>query len=130
MAQPGFRVGKGNGRMAWPCAAVMAFALLGGCGRQPGKVLGKAPAGEPRNIIAVRAGETAPRVTLKGVIVEKCPAAGCWFYLQDETGTIRVDTKAAGFVVVDVPLQTHVTVSGTVLSSGDDVSIQAAGLRY
>jgi uncharacterized protein YdeI (BOF family) len=109
---------------------LLTVALATGCARQPGKVLGKSPAGDLSNIIAVRAGETRPKVTLSGVMVEKCPAAGCWFYLQDDTGIMRVDTKAARFVVVDVPLQTKVTVSGAVVTSSEDVSIQATGLRY
>lgn len=112
---------------------ILACALLGAltaCSRQLGHVLGKTPSGETRNIIAVRAGETLPVVALRGTIVEKCPTAGCWFYLQDETGTIKVDTKSAGFVVVDLPLQTLVTVSGRVVNSNDDVTIEATGLRY
>jgi uncharacterized protein YdeI (BOF family) len=110
--------------------ALLSCCLASGCHRQNGSVLGKAPTGDVRNIIAVRAGETPPTVTLKGRIVEKCPVAGCWFYLQDATGTIKVDTKAAGFVVVNVPLQTTVTVTGTILTESEDVSIQASGLRY
>jgi len=45
------------------------------------------------------------RVVLHGRMTQKCPVAGCWFMLHDETGTIKVDTKNAGFVVVDIPLQ-------------------------
>jgi uncharacterized protein YdeI (BOF family) len=111
-------------------SAALALALTVGCGGQKGKVLGKAPSGKIYNIIAVRAGDTPRSLSLSGAIVEKCPVAGCWFYLQDETGTIKVDTKAAGFVVVDLPLQTKVTVSGQVLSDSEDVSLQATGLRY
>jgi uncharacterized protein YdeI (BOF family) len=109
---------------------LFGVVLLSGCQRKAGTVLGKPAKGEIRNILAIRAGDTAPTVTLQGKIVEKCPAAGCWFYLQDDTGTIRVDTKAAGFVVVNVPLQTTVTVSGKVVTESDDVSVQASGLRY
>jgi uncharacterized protein YdeI (BOF family) len=93
-------------------------------------VLGKVPKGQVRQVLAVRAGDTPPQVTLQGVLVEKCPVAGCWFYLQDDTGMIKVDTKAAGFVVVNVPLQTRVTVSGRIASESDDVCLQATGLRY
>jgi uncharacterized protein YdeI (BOF family) len=112
------------------CCSLAVVTCLSGCRREAGTVLGKSPSGEVRNIIAVRAGETPPRVTLKGQMVEKCPVAGCWFYLQDDTGTIKVDTKTAGFVVVNVPLHSKVTVSGTVVSQSEDVSLQATGLRY
>jgi hypothetical protein len=63
-------------------------------------------------------------------MIEKCPVAGCWFRLQDPTGTIKVDTKSAGFVVVDVPLQSQVIVAGKVVAEGSDVVLEATGLRY
>ncbi len=108
----------------------LAVVFLAGCGSGKGTVLGKAPSGTPKNILAIRAGDTPPTVTLQGVMVEKCPVAGCWFYLQDETGTIKVDTKDAGFVVVNVPLKTQVTVSGKLRTEGDEVTVAATGLRY
>jgi uncharacterized protein YdeI (BOF family) len=63
-------------------------------------------------------------------MVEKCPVAGCWFRLRDHTGTIKVDTKSAGFVVVDVPLEQKMTVAGTVTSDGDEVVLAATGVSY
>ena len=56
--------------------------------------------------------------------------AGCWFSIRDNTGTIKIDTKAAGFVVLDVPLGTVVTVSGKVARDGQDRLVEATGLRY
>ena len=117
-------------RAAWAGGLMTMLLLLAACHRDAGTVLGKAPGGAPRNIVAVRAGDTPPNVTLRGVMVEKCPVAGCWFYLQDDTGIIKVDTKTAGFVVVNVPLQTKITVSGRIISEGEDVSIEGTGLRY
>ncbi|HMJ92351.1 MAG TPA: hypothetical protein VK530_21190, partial [Candidatus Acidoferrum sp.] len=61
---------------------------------------------------------------------EKCPVAGCWFMLRDSSGTIKVDTKNAGFVVVEVPLQSIVTISGRVVTNGTERFIDATGLRY
>ena len=104
--------------------------LAAGCHKMPGVVLGKAPKGEIRNILAIRAGDTPPLVTITGVMIEKCPVAGCWFRLRDDTGIIKVDTKAAGFVVVNVPLESKVTVSGKIATEGDETFIQASGLRY
>ena len=108
----------------------LLVALAAGCSKPAGKVLGKAPKGEPKNIIAIKAGDVPPQVTVQGVMIEKCPVAGCWFRLHDRTGTIKVDTKAAGFVVVDLPLETQMTVAGKVVSDGNDVALEATGLRY
>ncbi len=113
------------------CAILLgALVLLVGCHRQQGKVLGKAPEGEVRTILAVRAGDTPPRVTLSGSMVEKCPVAGCWFRLRDATGEIKVDTTAAGFVVAALPLETKMTVAGKITDTGDEVIIEASGIRY
>ena len=114
---------------------LVSFSLLGlvaltGCGRADGKVKGVAPKGEPRTVLAVKAGDTPQTVTLRGKLVEKCPVAGCWFRLQDNTGMIKVDTKTAKFVVTDIPLQTTVTVSGKLAQEENEPILQATGLRY
>ena len=116
--------------MKFPLLLVTALLTLAGCHRQPGKVLGTAPSGEVRTVLAVRAGDTPPKVTLSGKMVEKCPVAGCWFRLQDATGTIKVDTRTAGFVVTELPLETKLTVAGKIADTGDEVVIEATGLRY
>ena len=104
--------------------------LVSGCQKQQGTVLGKAPSGDVRSILAVRAGDAPPQVTLSGSMVEKCPVAGCWFRLRDDTGTIKIDTKTAGFVVTAVPLETKMTVAGKITDTGDEVIIEASGIRY
>jgi uncharacterized protein YdeI (BOF family) len=112
-------------------AAALAIAILIGTAcRKSGSVLGNAPGGEPRSVVATREGLTPPNVTLHGKMVEKCPTAGCWFYLSDPTGAIKVDTKTAGFVVTKVPLQAEVTVSGKLVQEGSDTVLEATGLRY
>ena len=110
------------------CVCLM-LALVG-CHRPQSAVLGKAPTGEPHTIRAIRAGDTPSVVTVSGVMFEKCPVAGCWLRMRDETGTIKVDTKSAGFVVVNVPLDSKVTVMGKIVTEGSDVSLAAEGLRY
>src|SRR5262245_27289733 len=107
-----------------------ALVALVGCGHADGKVKGVAPKGELRTVLAVRAGDTPQTVTLHGKIIEKCPVAGCWFRLQDDTGVIKVDTKTARFVVTDIPLQTTVTVSGKLAQEENEPVLQATGLRY
>ncbi len=63
-------------------------------------------------------------------MIEKCPVAGCWFVVQDGSGRIKVDTKNAGFVVVDVPLQVSLLIAGRVTTNGGERFIDATGVRY
>jgi len=114
------------------CSFALCLLILSvtGCSKPKGTVLGKAPKGEPQTILAVRDGITPPNVTLRGAMIEKCPTAGCWFILADRTGGLKVDTKNAGFVVVKVPLQTEVTVSGKIVHEGSEPVLEATGLRY
>ncbi len=116
---------------AFACVALTGFAALtAGCqSLGSSTVLGIAPASAatitPIARLATKAG--TPQ-TIRGKMIEKCPVAGCWFRVQDATGAIKVDTKAAGFVVSDIPLNTEVTVTGTVAATGDR-EIDATGLR-
>ncbi len=113
-----------------PWWALIATSLVIGCGQPKANVKGAAPNGNPSTVLAVRAGDTSATPTIEGVLVEKCPVAGCWFKLQDGTGVIKVDTKTAGFVVTDIPLQTKLTVGGKIGWEGDEAVLQATGVRY
>ncbi len=106
------------------------LSVMVGCQKPQGNVLGKSPTGDLRTVLAVTAGDTPPQVALTGVMVEKCPVAGCWFRLRDRTGIIKVDTKPAGFVVVNVPLESTLTVAGKVVAEGDQIVLEASGIRY
>jgi uncharacterized protein YdeI (BOF family) len=107
----------------------VAALLAAGCGGPP-KILGQAPKGKLVPIAAVRTLAASSPALIRGKMVEKCPAAGCWFVVRDKTGLVKVDTKSAGFVVLDVPLGTEMTVVGTAAGSGDGRLIEATGVRY
>ncbi len=102
---------------------------LTGCQPQASTVLGKIPAQQVSATVRELPAKTGATVTMQGEMVEKCPVAGCWFMLRDKTGIVRVDTKAAGFVVSEVPIHTQMTVSGTV-TPGTEASLKATGIRY
>ena len=110
------------------CGTLLALAAVG-CGSKS-KVLGKAPSNKPSTVLAIHSGDAPVNLALEGSIIEKCPQAGCWFRLEDGTGVIKVDTKAAGFVVTEVPLNTKVKVAGTIQRVGEETQLQATGLSY
>lgn len=107
-----------------------ACLALAGCSPKQAHVLGVAPVAQAGSTVSSLAKSPASaKVTVQGEMIEKCPVAGCWFILRDKTGTVRVDTKAAGFVVSSVPLHTQMTVSGTVVP-GAQPGLAATGVRY
>ena len=109
---------------------LLAAVVLTGCFDRGPKTLGKMSEGTPVSIASLE--KTAPEspVLVHGTMTKKCPVAGCWLILHDESGSIKVDTKNAGFVVVDVPLNTTMTVAGRVVTNGPERLIDAAGIRY
>lgn len=114
-------------------ALVLAFALVlaAGCSHREGRELGAAIHGNPISIAALKQSQGNPTVVLAGTITRKCPVAGCWFTLDDGTGTIQVDTKNSGFVVLDVPLKSRLLVTGHLVSSDTGGrSLDATGIRY
>ena len=135
-------------KTSWFVISVLSpGVLLAGCGQKQELVRGVAPVGTVitvREVIGLNALKTpASRITdktanmrqngrqvmLRGEMIEKCPVAGCWFKLRDATGVIKVDTKAAGFVVSDIPLHSQVTVQGSLVSTTQD-EVAAIGIRY
>ena len=120
-----------------PCAVkrlgiafCVVLALAAGCTRTGTTVFGTAP---QAGLVTIAAANTSPgnaSVAVRGTMVEKCPVAGCWFMLRDQSGTIKVDTKVAGFVVSKVPLQTEMVVSGIIRTNDSQRVIEAAGLRF
>ena len=109
---------------------VLMLSLLWGCSRHGATVLGQPPEGTVVDLATARLASGGASVIVRGKMIEKCPEAGCWFVLQDGSGKARVDTKTAGFVVVEVPLNRMLTVSGTWVTNGAEVLLAATGIRY
>lgn len=101
-----------------------------GCSPAGSRILGQMPGPDPVEIRSVQTNPGSGPLTVSGVMIEKCPEAGCWFVLRDHTGTLKVDTKTAGFVVVDIPLNRRLTVVGQVITNGTQVLLAATGIRY
>lgn len=116
------------------CCLLIASALAG-CGSHQAALLGKPPAAAVSSlavspVATAQHAKLAQVVKLTGTMSEKCPIAGCWFYMFDKTGKIKVDTKAAGFTVAEVPLQSQVTVTGKVVTEGSERKIEATSVSY
>jgi uncharacterized protein YdeI (BOF family) len=70
-------------------------------------------------------------VTVTGEMTQKCPTTGCWFYIKDSTGEIRVDTAPSGFTITDVPLHKTITVHGkVVVPESGQAELVATGVEY
>ena len=109
---------------------VACSALVQGCGQHQETTRGAAlPAIAVSTVAQLAKVEHAGPVLLRGEMIDKCPVAGCWFMLRDKTGVVRVDTKAAGFVVSDVALHTTLTVTGKV-TPGMQPRLAATGIRF
>ena len=98
------------------------------------RILGQPPVtAAETTIAAVRqqpdsfAGQT---VAITGRITQCCPSAGCWFYLNDGTGNLRVDARPGGFSVLGLPTGAQVTAYGVLTQEpGEDLQLSAVGAR-
>jgi uncharacterized protein YdeI (BOF family) len=114
--------------------AVMAVAGYVIKGRTATAEMLGAPLSEGTRTITVaealnHSGGDHAHIVLKGSLDRKCPTSGCWFYLKDSTGTIRVDTQFSGFNVVKVRVGSRVTVQGTIMQPNNgEPQLSAAGM--
>ncbi len=111
-------------------ALCLIVAMLNaGCHKSEVKTMGAPLASVPLlNVKEIKASK-GKTVLVKGTMIEKCPVAGCWFKLQDKSGIVKIDAKAAGFVVTEIPLNTEITASGKVVD-GENPTVLATGIRY
>ena len=67
-------------------------------------------------------------VRLEGKITRECPS-GCWFFLEDETGTIYVDISPSG-LSIPPKVGKKVVVEGVPTNSNGRVSIIGKGVEF
>lgn len=114
-------------------AAVGYAAIELGAG---GAILGEAVPGGMQTMTIAEARKHAEanpgaEVVLSGRMDQKCPTAGCWFYLSDDSGRIRVDTQFSGFTVVEQKTGSQVTVYGKLVKpEGGEPEVSALGARF
>jgi uncharacterized protein YdeI (BOF family) len=118
-----------SGAVKWVYSMIVA-ALVCGCGNRDSGNLGQDVEGAPVSVTAARQSTSSAPVVVRGTMTQKCPVAGCWFMLRDESGTIKIDTKNGGFVVTDVPLNSTVTAAGILVVNGSERYVDATGVKY
>src|SRR5580693_7915809 len=107
---------------------LVSVCILAGCDLSQPAILGHRPDnGAVAKIASIKASLTPQ--TIEGTMIDKCPIAGCWFHVKDQTGVIKVDTKNAGFVVAQVPINAHVVVTG-IVKPDDTSTLAASGMTY
>jgi uncharacterized protein YdeI (BOF family) len=111
--------------------AMLSAILFGGCTAKQ-SVMHSDNVGKSNiiTLVAVQKMKPSTSVIAQGTMVEKCPVAGCWFMLHDKTGTIKVDLKATKQNVVNIPLNSEVTVHGKVAQNGSQKMIQAVSATF
>ena len=67
-------------------------------------------------------------IRLEGKIVRECPS-GCWFFLEDETGTIYVDINPSG-LSIPPKVGKKVTVEGVPENKNGRISINGKGVEF
>jgi uncharacterized protein YdeI (BOF family) len=67
-------------------------------------------------------------VRLEGKIVRECPS-GCWFFLEDQTGTIYVDINPSG-LSIPPKVGKKVVVEGVPTNKNGGVSIIGKGVEF
>jgi len=74
-------------------------------------------------------GET---VTVKGIVVSVCPAAGCFLFLGEGSAQIEVDLKEKGFTIPPgARWERHVAfATGVVRATGGEAKLAGYGLRF
>jgi len=65
---------------------------------------------------------------LEGTIVRECPS-GCWFFLEDETGTIYVDINPSG-LSIPPKVGKKVAVEGVPENKNGRISINGKGVEF
>jgi hypothetical protein len=94
---------------------------------QPPRTATSATIAALRGSPAAFAGKT---VAVTGRMTDRCPTAGCWFYLNDGTGDLRVDARAGSFSVSGLPVGARLTVYGKLIREpGEELQLAAIGAR-
>lgn len=110
---------KGLQRLAPALAGILlAAVILAGCTAQPSSAPAATPGVNNGAIIKDPAAFEGKELVLQGKIVTEC-GSGCWFLLDDGTGTLYVDLAKNNFAIPQMTGST-VAVKGVIhVENGD-----------
>jgi len=123
-------------RAALCVVTAVGLAVAAGCVRRAGPSapaeLGRAPSesAEPVRIGSLRTSQLGALVTLEGNITQQCPSVGCWFELDDGTGSVLVDLQPSGFRLRHDRVGQRARVSGTLQRAGNQWRLQATHVVF
>ena len=67
-------------------------------------------------------------VRLEGKITKECPS-GCWFFIEDTTGTIFIDINPSG-IAIPPRVGSRVIVEGVVINKNGRTSVVGKGVEF
>jgi uncharacterized protein YdeI (BOF family) len=107
---------------------ILAGALLAaGCTSQPasgtGSPTGQTPAVKVADILKNPAAYNGTAVVIQGKITNEC-GSGCWFMMDDGTGTLYIDLAPNNFAIPQIQ-GTTVVVQGTISVTKGDPTLVA-----
>ena len=111
--------------------AVVAVLVVGAVvflTRKPVEKFGDGDLGQVQTLAIgdITQDQVGERVAISGTITKECPHSGCWALIKDDSGEIRIDTKAGGFALPLHREGSRVRIAGTImLTEGGDVEISA-----
>ncbi len=99
-------------------------------GSSYGKAISSNPAVTIKELQSNKNKYLGKTVKIEGTITEVCQQMGCWFYVNDGTGTIYVDLGMKGnFTIPKNSAKSHVIVEGTLKGDNGTLSIMGAGVK-
>lgn len=126
---------KNNQSFTIPIIIIFVLLFFSGCGsissrniEKYGTDISTKEVTSVRDIL-VNSNEYLERtVRLEGKITRQCPT-GCWFFLEDNTGTIFVDINPSGFTIPPKG-GAKITVEGTVRNINGRIGIIGKGVEF
>lgn len=88
------------------------------------------PTGSEKSISSLTETLIDKTVTVRGEIVQQCPAIGCWIRVKDDTGELFVDLKPGSLELSEKRVGQQARVSGRLVKQGGQLQLEAEHLEF